>query len=600
MQSRRRRRYVKGLIIACCIGTAFCIAFWFNFLSGLQMRGSDFLFRSAGAQENAGTEARIVIAAIDDRSLDELGRLTAWPRSYHATVVDALARAEARTIVFDVLFAEPAAGDEELAEAMKRAGNVVLPVAYTGAQEAPGVVRPLPIFEENAAALGHANMLPDADGVVRRLPLAWSDGDAYEPALALAAVAEYLRRPQAIESPIENSQLHFAGRSIPLDSSHAMIVNYPGGLQTVSYLDVLRGEVDPALFEDRIVIIGATAAGLGDMLWTPAGQMMHGVEIHASAMNTILSGDFLKPVHPGVTSGLILLPALLCAPLVLRLRVLWAAPSVLLLCMFYLFAAFFCFDRGTMLNMVYPPMALLGAFGGVNLYSIASERSEKREIAKTFGRYVSSPVAEKILAALDEGEPVLEGCEQEITVAFADVRGFTGLSEKMPPEELLRILNTHFSAIITEFEKNRGTINKFGGDSVMAIWNAPVRCEDHALLAVIAAVDARRALRELREKDPSLPRVDFSIGINTGKAMAGNVGSEERLEYSVVGDVVNTAARLTSLAGGGEIWIGADTYFRVKDHCATTPLGMLDVKGKRKPVSAYEVTDIRRSVLVGC
>jgi adenylate cyclase len=254
-----------------------------------------------------------------------------------------------------------------------------------------------------------------------------------------------------------------------------------------------------------------------------------------------------------------------------------------------------------MLNMVYPPLAILGTFVGVNLFNITSERTEKREITKTFGRYVSPSVVERILKALEQGELNLEGQQQEVTVVFADVRGYTGMSEKMQPEELVRVLNIYLSVVIKEVLRHKGMINKFGGDSVMAIWNVPTRCEGHALLATKAAVDAQRAIRELQQNDASLPKVDFGIGINTGKAVAGNLGSEDRLEYSVVGAVVNIAARLTSLAESGKVWIGSDTYDLIGDYCVAKPLGTLELRGKQEPIRAYEVVNIRQeSVDLAC
>lgn len=620
MRSRRRRRFLAGLLIASCIGAAFCIAFWFNLLSGIQLQGSDFLFKAASVYRSSGLEGRVVIIGIDEKSLDQLGHLPLWPRSYHAHLIDVLNEAEARVVVFDILFSEPAPGDEQLAEAIKDSGNVILPIVYAAARnESTGVgesmepgsfVRSLSIFEEGAVAVGHANVLPDEDGVVRRLPLAIRNGAVYEPALALAAVAEYLRRPQAIESPIENNRLAFAGRSIPLDDANGMLINYvagsadagaSAGFQTVSYVDTLRGEVDPATFQDKTVVVGATASGLGDISWTPTGRVMNGVEIHANAIRTILTGDFLRSVPSSVNIAVIMVLALLCGLLVLRLRVLWATLSAFFICLVYFLTAFSMFDKGIMLSMVYPPLAILGTFVGVNLFNITSERTEKREITKTFGRYVSPSVVERILKALEQGELNLEGQQQEVTVVFADVRGYTGMSEKMQPEELVRVLNIYLSVVIKEVLRHKGMINKFGGDSVMAIWNVPTRCEGHALLATKAAVDAQRAIRELQQNDASLPKVDFGIGINTGKAVAGNLGSEDRLEYSVVGAVVNIAARLTSLAESGKVWIGSDTYDLIGDYCVTKPLGTLELRGKQEPIRAYEVVDIRQeSVDLAC
>jgi adenylate cyclase len=605
------------LAVATSLGVALCIAFAFDLLWGVQRESSDFLFKAGGFRQDMGSVGDIVVVGIDDRSLDELGYLQSWPRSYHADLVDVLAESDARVIVFDLLFAEPSPDDERLAASMRDAGNVVLPLVYTstgyevtGVGESSGAgsfIRPLDTLEEAAIALGHANVHPDEDGVVRRLPLAIRDGEDYQPALSLAAVAEYLRRPQAIESPIEDNHLLFAGRSIPLDDVNGMIVNYVAGsagtgastsFLNVPYVDAMRGEVAPDVFSDRLVLVGATASGIGDTFWTPTGRQMNGVDIHANTIHTILAGDFLRPAPSYVTVMLILLFALSCGMVVLRLRVLWATGAAISLCVAYFLVGFTVFDAGIMLNMVYPPMAIVVPFVGTSLYNITSERSEKRVITKTFGRYISAPVADKILLALEHGELKLGGEECEVTVAFADIRGFTAMSENVQPEELVSALNRYLSMVIKEVLRHDGMVNKFGGDSIMAVWNAPARCEEHALLATRAAVEAQRAIRDLQEANPTLVKMDFGIGVSTGRAVAGNLGSEDRSEYSVIGDCVNVAARLTSVAEGGKVWIGSGTFDLVRDCVEARALEPLTVKGKREVVQAYEVTDIRSAL--GC
>jgi adenylate cyclase len=600
------RRFIAGLTVATCVGVVICLAFWFNLLSGIQLQSSDFFFKAGDSRQNANLADKIVIIGIDDKSIEQLGHFPSWPRSYHAQLIDMLTEAKARVIVFDVLFSEQAPGDEEMAASIKRAGNVILPVTFvttnvTGASESTkegNFIRPISSFEESALAVGHANLPPDEDGVVRRVPLIISSDGTNEPALSLTVVAKYLRRSQVMDSPIESDRLLLAGRSIPLDDSNSMLINYLAGssgagatanFQTVSYVDVMRGQVDPNIFTDKIVIVGAIAVGLGDTFWTPMGHMVNGVDIHANAINTILTGDFLRTVPSIVTFALIVVLALVCGLLVLRLRFLWAMLSVTFIGIAYLLVAFFSFDKGFMLNMVYPPMAIVVSFVGVNLYSMTSERAERSAITKTFGRYMSKPVVDKILTALEKNELELGGEQCEVTVAFADIRGFTSMSENTPTAELVRLLNIYLSTVIEAVLKYDGMVNKFGGDSIMAVWNAPTQCKEHALMAIKAAMDAQRAIMALHQEDASLPKIDFSIGINTGKAMAGNFGSKDRLEYSVIGDAVNVAARLTGIAEAGKVWIGSDTYELVKDYIQAKPLEPFTVKGKREPIKAYEV-----------
>jgi adenylate cyclase len=605
---KRRKKFITGLLTVVAIGLAVCLVSHFNLLHGIHLQSSDFLYRS-GSGQVAEHDKQAVIVAIDDKSLDQLGRFSSWPRAYHAQLINTLAENEARVIVFDILFSEPSPDDDELLTAMQQAGNVILPLA--GASEPNqsaiteeagslgGVIKPLKPFEESALAVGHANMIPDEDGIVRRLPLLIPGSEPAEPALALTAAAEYLRRPQIIEAPVEDNHFYFAGRLIPLDNTSSMLINYqsvtaaPTNFQTVSYADVLRNDVSPDTFRNKIVLIGITAIGFGDTFWTPMGRIMSGVELHANAVHTILAGNFLKPAPASITILSILLLAFLCGLAALRLRVLWATLSTVFLGILYFLIAFYFFDRGIMLDMLYPPLTIAGSFVVVNLYNVTSERLEKREITRTFGQYVSPSVVEKILLALEEGELKLGGEERQVTVMFADVRNFTGIAENMKPQELVRVLNHHLSVIIKAVIKYDGMVNKFGGDSVMAVWNAPIGCQGHAISAVKAAVGAQQALRELPENGANLPRMEFGIGINTGNALAGNMGSTDRLEYSVIGDVVNISARLASVARGGEVWIGAATFDQVTDCISAVPLKPLMLKGKREKIKAYEVVAIQ-------
>ncbi len=595
------------MAIALFFGALLALAFYFNLLHTLQQRGGDLPFQAASLEQPPAPSDSIVIVGIDDTSLEKLGHFPSWPRSYHAELIQILTEAGARVIAFDFLFAEPTPDDEALAAAIKEADKVILPVIgmTMGADflvkrrltQPSGFIRPTDILEQEAVALGHANVFPDADGVVRRIPVVLGEGGDAEPALALAAVAKYLRRPEVLESPIMDNLLPFAGRQIPVVRDRSLLINYIDSLheasglahfQLIPFVDVIDGKTDLNVFKDKMVLIGATASGLGDTFWTPVGEMP-GVEIHAVAMHTILNGNFLKPIHSAVSIASILVLSLLSGLLALRFKLLQAIPLTSLLLVAYFLVAFTLFDSGLVLNMLYPPLAIVVTFAGVNLYNVTVERAEKGKIAEMFGRYASPAVADKILKTLADGELKLGGEEQDVTVAFADVCGFTGISEKMPPGKLVEALNTYLSIIIKIVHENDGMINKFGGDSVMAVWNAPLPNATHALQATRAAVTIQRAIAVLHAEEEDLPALEFRIAINTGKAVAGNMGSKERMEYSVIGDTVNTVAHLASLVPGSRIWIGAETFELVKDYVRAKPLLPLVIKGKREQIQAYEI-----------
>jgi adenylate cyclase len=600
--SKARRRLFAGLSIAVAIGLICSLLGYFQLFHNLSEQSGDLLYRGHNSRGLADSAGKIVIVAIDDSSLAELGRISSWPRSLHARLINILSASGARIIAFDILFSEPSPDDEELAEAIRKSGNVILARAdITGPGQVGGGenARPLPELEESALATGHAFMVPDDDGVVRKLPVILPQGDQYEPSLALTAVAKYLRRPQVFDSPPDEEHLTMAGREIPLQS-YRMLINYldnpsSAGFEKVSYADVLRGAVSPAAFKDKIVIIGVTALGFGDTYWTPVGQALSGVEIHAQAMNTILSGNFIRSAPPLITYASILLLAVICGVIALRSRVIWSALGAVFLGAIYFLTAFYYFGHGLLLNLFYPPLSLAAVFLGVNIFNVASERIEKREITKTFGRYVSPSVAASILKTVNEGSLKLGGEEYPVTVLFADIRNFTGFCEKNIPQVVVSTLNHYLSVIIGAIFEFDGMVNKFGGDSVMAVWNAPVDCPEHALFATRAAIKAQQEISTLQSKLPHLPKIEFGIGVNTGTAIVGNMGSMDRLEYSVIGDTVNTTARLTAVVPGGKVWIGAETFEYVKHQFDVLPLEPLWLKGKGGMIQAYEVSYIMPS-----
>ncbi len=197
-----------------------------------------------------------------------------------------------------------------------------------------------------------------------------------------------------------------------------------------------------------------------------------------------------------------------------------------------------------------------------------------------------------VLDTVSKEEPKFRGERREVTVAFADIRGFTTLADCLQAEELVMVLNTYLSTIIKVFIKYGVMINKFGGDSIMGVWNAPTDCREHPVLATTAAIEAQAAVGELQRKELTLPKIGFGIGMNTGNLIAGNIGCPDSLEYTVIGDAVNIAAKLTRLTPGGKVYITADTFELVEDHVSAKMLGPLAVKGKRQPIKTFEVLDV--------
>ena len=368
------------LVLAIALGTGVlcCMAFFINAFNSMQLYSGDVLFKTSTMTSTAGTHDKLVIVAVDDASLSELGKISLWPRSYYARLVDILAQSRARLIVFDVLFSEISPDDAKLAASMKAAGNVVITVAskagavqsiiVDGTADRDVFLRPVPVLAESAVALGHADVLAGHDGTVRDLSLYVNNGNESMPSLSLAAVTKYLRRPSAVDYTSGDGIISIAGRSIPVSNDSDMIINYVAGrrdseatlFKTVSFIEVFRGNVDPDLFNDKIVIIGSTASGLGDAFWTQLGAKLNGVEIHASAINTILAGDFVRTLPPAATVACIIILGLLCGLIVAYFHPLVASLFSLLLGLAYVVVVSACFERGLMLNPFYPSLSILG------------------------------------------------------------------------------------------------------------------------------------------------------------------------------------------------------------------------------------------------
>jgi class 3 adenylate cyclase len=259
-----------------------------------------------------------------------------------------------------------------------------------------------------------------------------------------------------------------------------------------------------------------------------------------------------------------------------------------------LVGGFIAFDRGYILDMLYPLLMPPFLYVSSVLAVIVIEQSDKQFVKELFGRYVSQEVAAEIINSADLGALQLGGEERDATVFFADIRHFTTLSEQMSPEAIVDMLNRYLGVIIDAILKNKGMINKFAGDNVMAVWNAPQLQNRHAEMAVKAAWEAQQELVRVQESDDSLPKVQFGIGVNTGTVLAGNVGSVGRAEYTVIGDSVNLAARICGTAPGGQVWIGPETYQQAIDSIDVEVLEPQSFKGKTERVAVYHVTGWRK------
>jgi adenylate cyclase len=463
-----------------------------------------------------------------------------------------------------------------------------------------------PIAEIAAgAALGNAYTASDPDGIYRRvLPFTLLDGRP-APNLALAGFLSVMG-PAAVEH--EQEELVLTGRDwtrrIPLDDDGRAVLRFSGPAGSYAHYsaaavvqsDVLlqQGEapsIDPALFAGKHVLFGFTAPGLFDLRPSPMGGAYSGVEVQATILDNLLSQSFVRPASFGLSCALlVLLPLALAFCLAGRGGV--AVQGVVWLAAFAVppALALFCAYRGIWLPLMPLIAAALTALLGTSLYKHASKERQKRLIEKAFKHYLAPAVVQRIV---DSDEDFgLHGEERDITVFFSDIRGFSSFSEKLPPDKLVRLLNRYFTPMTSIIRQYQGTLDKFIGDAIMAFWNAPEEVKGHsakALRATLAMHDSLDALNPELEAEFGL-RLAFGAGLHTGRARVGNMGTEELMDYTVIGDTVNLGSRLEGLCShyGQRIIMSGECQQACGEGAFVFQrLGKERVKGREQPVDIY-------------
>jgi adenylate cyclase len=492
------------------------------------------------------------------------------------------------------------------------------------AEPRPLVLAPYQELTDAAAALGHNFLTRDDDGPARRMtPFIVSDGKEL-PSLGVAtALIAGGFRPEDVST--EGHTLRIGDRRIPLVRRHlegrdqwSMLINYrapafvrnsAGELEraypSYEFRHLFAAEqqiqtgkkpgLDPAVFKDKIVFIGLTASGLLDVFGTPVSTAesgsMPGIQLHASMTDSILASRFITPATTRSRLGTMFVIALTIGMLSAFLPFTTAAVASLAILGGWTWFTVGAFKNGLWLNMVQPlAVGALALFFGT-AYQYFVEGKEKRKVAKLFGRYVSRDVYSQLMANPDQAE--LGGKRREMTVLFSDIRGFTTVTERGNPEELVSQLNEYFSRMVEIVFRNKGTVDKFVGDMVMALFSAPLDDAEHANHAVQAAVDMVKELGELNRAwvAKGMTALDIGIGVNSGDMIAGNIGSSSIMSYTVIGDNVNLGARLESLNKDYKtrIIISDATRTRLTREFDIRPLGDVVVKGKSKAVQIFEV-----------
>ncbi len=614
----------------------------------------DLLVAARPRPVDPGLNVRVV--DIDERSLAVHGQFP-WPRTRQARLLRALADQGARVVAFDFIFPEPdrtsignvlrsltedlpdyrppldadtlAAqpdNDRILAEAMARVPTVLgFTVGPRGVatnppapasriefenrrdqrfiEEHPGVVASLPSLQDAAAGNGSLAMSVDLDGVLRHVPLLVRAGGRTAPSLSVETLRIALGAPIRAGSRAPGlSGIRIGETWVPSDR-HGRMRLYDSGHRPdryVSAADVLDGRLPPGFLKESIVFLGTSAEGLKDIRSTPLHLAGPGVEAHAQAVEQMLSGRFLRRLDgaSNVEAAFILGIGLLLLGLAarpVRAAPPWLAAGTAATAMAG--AAWIGFARyGILIDPLIPGVTLLTAGVTERLILLAEVRLERSRIRNAFSRYLSPDVVARVSA--DPAQLRLGGDRRDLSVMFADIRGFTSLSQRFTdrPEALTQLINRLLTPLTEVVLRHGGTVDKYMGDCVMAFWNAPLDVSDHARAACRAAIDMRAALNAVNaeltgELGAGIPSggIDIGIGINSGTCFVGNMGSEQRLDYSVIGDTVNLASRLEGQCKTYRVGVvlSADTVDRLDGAFAVFELDKVVVKGRHEPTSVF-------------
>jgi adenylate cyclase len=607
-----------------------------SFIS-IDNRLRDFLFILRGP---IATSGNVVIVDIDEKSLAKYGQWP-WPRDITASVLDRLNQMGAGIVGLDIVFAQadrsaatPTRGDtpplcphpnDSALSQVVGSGPIIggyyfsfdtnltqtpsIPAVFiekgvsqsSYVPEAKGAKLNIDCIQQSFYSSGFFNIMPDEEGAIRHVPLLIRfDGMLY-PSLSLEMVRIYLQSDKVTVQniPIGVESITVGNVTIPTDNQARLGLNFRGPGRTFEYIsiaDLMEGRVNRTAIEGKFVLVGTSAIGLSDLKPTPFDPLMPGVEVHANAIDSLLVGDPIYIHEHGVLINIMMiLVVILLVALVLYFVNGWLVLPLFggLIYGLYWFYGYLLFDQKMIVNIVFPMLGVVLTTLLVLLLRYIFIDRLKRQLQAAFSRKVSPAVMNDIMT--NETQELLKPRTKEITIFFSDIRSFTTISEQIgDPAKLITLLNRYMNPMVESVIAHHGTIDKFIGDAIMAYWNAPIDLEGHADMALRSAIDQLGRLEKLNGKLLSEFGVALKIGvgINTGEATIGEMGSAGRSDYTVIGDSVNLASRLEGLCKtyGAKLIISEFTKNALKGEYLFRELDLVGVKGKSQAVRIYEVS----------
>jgi adenylate cyclase len=597
----------------------------------------------------------IIILGIDERTIryfSDQGIQWPFPWDIHAKFIRYVGSGKPRAILFDIMFLDHKKDEDKLAAAVRGSGNVFLDFPFetkyidkdysdqaerlkllnqvrfpadpadTTSYLVEEAVPPTPLLIKASAGIGFANIFPGPDNVTRTMPLIIKWNGWYYPNIDLLVVMKYFgigKKDIEIKwgKYIKLKNLPLAKMAkpnkdreikIPIDKRGFMDVNFIGGFGSFEHYpysyfcrdgDMLK-ENNTSL-KDKIVLVAAYAVtGIAtDEKNTPYGAIF-GIEHHANVLNTILNQSFLHKLNDLQNLIIMLVIALILGLVLPRISIVASLVFTGIFTVLYMFGSYFLFDQFSYVTAFSTPIIQIGlSFMLIVTYRVLTEQREKRYIRQTFSKFVSKTVVDELLKSPEKLK--LGGEKKKVTVFFSDIRGFTTMSERMTPELLVDHLNYYLQEMTDIVIKYDGTLDKYVGDEIMAFWGAPIPQQDHALRCCKAALEMMSKLNDMNKAwtQEKMDPINIGIGINSGDMIVGNVGSSSRMDYTLIGDMVNLGARLegTNKIYGTNIIISEYTYDEVMEHVIVRELDLIKVKGKEKPVKIYELIDLKTHLL---
>jgi len=645
--SFKKKNVLWGLTICIVIAVLVDISYTYGLFKGIENRFFDMRAKLAGNKRLPHPDIAIIL--IDEASLRAMNPAVGrwpWPRSVYGDLLEFLESGGAKKIVFDILFTENEKGlydsgglglnDRILVEATESAGNVFHAAQILTDDEdefnTSLLGRPMPDyfiekfsvknlsietdpvpnnnyyapFEELSRAshgIGIVEFSPDSDGVYRRTKLLRNYKSDYFPVISLAVLLDIFHPDRVVAG---HREIDIGNVRIPLDENGDYLINMYknfslfsisgifSSIQSLHLGDMDKLSVYPEEFRDKIVFIGASAGGVEDLKATSLANRMPGVFLHASVIGNVLNRDFLR-ILPKSWNRVVIyaLTILLGLMLMLLSSLLMQLLLPVVVVVLFVGTSLAAFEKNLVIQMTPPLVSVfvvwLSSF--VSLYFL--EGRDKRNIKRMLGQYVSPAVLADIVEGDTKYIRAEVGTKERLTIMFSDIRNFTSISERMKAETVVAILNEYLSAMVDIIFANKGTLDKFIGDAIMIFWGAPIRLEDHGNMAVKAALQMRSGLQEVNREfsKKGYAALAAGIGIHTGDVILGNIGSEKKLDYTVIGDDVNLASRIEGLTKvyGCDILVSDATFREIDSSFICRVVDCVRVKGKERSIKLYEV-----------